>query len=191
MKVYSVLLPDLANRADLIERYEEMLSSSELERYQKMTDGQRRLQFLAGRALIRAVFHQSPRVLENGKPVVNEAYISLAHSGPHVLLAVADSPAGIDIEDASKQKDFKQLSKRLGFHLSGDERLSFFRQFTRYEADYKLGEKESQIYHFYYSIDTFIICVSILNKKENIYFIKTVPFVSEAPLLIPLLKQEI
>ena len=181
MKVYSVFLPDLKQRPHLIARYEALLSDAETERYRQMRDDLRRLQFLAGRAVIQAVCHQSPRLLTNGKPVVDKGYISLAHSGPYVLLAVGDSPVGIDIEDASKQKDFDRLAARLNFHLSGEKKRSFYEQFTRYEATYKLGENRGNCACFYYSIDTFIVCIITLNKNEKIEFINTLPFELEIP----------
>ena len=60
--------------------------------------------------------------------------------------------------------------------------VDFYKHFTRYEADYKLGEQNTRIYHFFYSINTFIMCISLLNNKENIEFINSIPFTKNMPL---------
>ena len=149
-----------------------------------MTDTQRRRQFLLGRALIYENCHQSPILLPNGKPTVQGGFISLAHSGPYVLLAVSDSPVGIDIEDSSKNKNFDALAGRLGFSLTADKRLSFYQNFTRFEADYKMVRNGKENYHKFYSIKTFIICISLLNNNENIKFIKSVPLIEKNTLIL-------
>jgi len=175
MKVFLTYLSDICAQPDLIIRYEALLSESEKIRYQNMSDSNRRLQFLTGRALIQENCHESPSLLENGKPVVSKGYISLAHSGNWVALAVSDTPVGIDIENTGIDRPFNSIAKRMNFPPCAD-RLSFYKSFTRFEADYKLGHN-SKTTHLYYSIDTFIFCISLLNNNENIEFIKSIPFI--------------
>ena len=179
MKFFLTNLSDIQSQTDLISRYEALLSKAEKDRYQKMSNLNRRLQFLTGRALIWESCGESPHLLENGKPVVSRGYISLAHSGNWVALAVSDTPIGIDIENTATERSFDLIAERLKFPPCSD-RLSFYKNFTRYEADYKLGNS-SEISHFYYSIGTFIICISSLNNKENIEFIKSIPLVCQTP----------
>ena len=184
MIVYLVDLSEIESNHTLISRYENFLSDSERKRYLAMKDSHRRLQFLTGRALIYENCGESPVLTPAGKPTVSKGCISIAHSGPYVLLALSDSLVGIDIEDSSKNKNFDSLAHRLGFSLTSNKRLSFYQNFTRYEADYKLGKNVSEIAHKYYYINTFIVCVSLLNNKENIEFIKTVPFMKNESLTL-------
>ena len=177
MIVYVADLSELETDPTLILKYEGFLSDSERKRYHGMTNTHRRLQFLLGRALIYENCHQSPVLLSTGKPTIQNGFISLAHSGPYVLLALSDSSVGIDIEDSSKNKNFDALADRLGFSLTSNKRLSFYQNFTCYEADYKMASKSNKRHHKFYSIKTFIICVSFLNNKENIKFIKSIPFI--------------
>lgn len=190
MKVYLSDLKDILNSPELIFLYEEKLSGGDKQRYHNMTDNHRKLQFLVGRALIHDVCKTHPMITPNGKPLVPKGYISLAHSGDFIILAVADEPVGIDIENIQKDVPFEQLAKRLGFHLKNPDKESFFRSFTAYEADFKLGE-EGEKRHLFYSIDTFIICISLLNNKDNINFIKSIPFLKEEPFNILPMKEEI
>ena len=183
MIVYLADLSEIEANSNLILKYEGLLSDTEKERYLKMADSHRKLQFLVGRSLIFENCRQSPVLLENGKPVVKGKFISLAHSGPFVVLALSDSPVGVDIEDSSKIKNFDALAGRLGFSLTSDKHFSFYQNFTRYEADYKMAENNLKIAHKFYSIKTFIVCVSLLNNKENIDFVKSTPFVSVTPFI--------
>lgn len=189
MKVYYTCFADILKCPDLLSRYISVLTPTEKKRYDSMMDDTRRTQFLVGRALIQDVCHQSPRLLPNGKPMIDNGYISLAHSGDKVVLAVSDSPVGIDIENINQQRDFSRLSHRLNFTLTPDKRLSFFRQFTRYEAVFKMGERNRPIYPYYYSTDDFIICIITMNKKEKIYFINKIPMGRET-LFYPSLMEE-
>ena len=184
MIVYLADLSEIEANSNLILKYEGLLSDTEKERYLKMADSHRKLQFLVGRSLIFENCRQSPVLLENGKPVVKGKFISLAHSGPFVVLALSDSPVGVDIEDSSKIKNFDALAGRLGFSLTSDKHFSFYQNFTRYEADYKMGQSDQKSDHKFYSINTFIICVSLLNNKENIKFIKSIPFIKNDTLTL-------
>ena len=190
MEVYITDLSDVLDDSALISLYEEKMSDEDKARYQKITDSHRKLEFLVGRSLIREVCQSDVHLSENGKPLVSDGYISLAHSGHFVVLAVDGEPVGIDIEDTQKEINFEQMSKRLKFNIENPTKESFFRAFTAYEADFKLG-KEGVKQHLYYSINAFIICISILNNNKNICFIKTIPFKIQKEITIPILKEDI
>ena len=190
MKVYLSDLKDILNSPELIFLYEEKLSGADKQRYHNMTDNHRKLQFLVGRALIHDVCKTHPMITPNGKPLVPKGYISLAHSGDFIILAVDDEPVGIDIENTQKKIPFEKLSKRLGFNINNPTKENFLMHFTAYEADFKLGE-EGVKHHLFYSIDTFIICISLLDNKDNISFIKSIPFFKEEPFNILPMKEEI
>ncbi len=190
MKIYLSDLKDVSKYPDLISCYEQKLSVVDKIRYQNITDTHRKMQFLMGRVLIYDSCKTHPTISLNGKPLVPNGYISLAHSGDFIILAVDDEPVGIDIENTQKEIPFEKLSKRLGFNINNPTKENFLRHFTAYEADFKLGE-EGVKHHLFYSIDTFIICVSILNNKDNISFIKSIPFFKEEPFNILPMKEEI
>lgn len=185
MKIFLANLSDIKDNAELIQRYEELLSPSDQDRYHRMTHMNRRLQFLTGRALIYENCGEHPTLLENGKPVVSKGYISLAHSENWVCLAVAETPIGLDIENTSTDRPFDLIAKRMKFPKTSDK-ITFYKNFTRFEADYKLAS-DTKIFHFYYSINAFIICISLLNNKENIEFIKTIPFKQNTPFSLEVL----
>ena len=179
MDIYLTDLRDVRSDSDLISLYSHDLSASEAARYAHMKSDNRRLQFLTGRALIHAVCGISPDLSPAGKPIVSNGYISLSHSGPYVVLAHADSPVGVDIEDTTTPRDFTRLSRRLGFPPPSDA-LSFYGYFTRSEALLKLAETSAKMSSFFYSIDTFILCIITLNNNEKINFKKITPLRSQS-----------
>ena len=190
MEVYITDLSDILDNTALISLYEEKMSDEDKIRYQKITDSHRKLEFLVGRSLIRDVCKSDIRLSENGKPLISDGYLSLAHSGNFIVLAVDSQPVGIDIEDSKKEINFEQICKRLKFNIKKTTKENFFRAFTAYEADFKLG-KDGVKQHLYYSIDTFIICISLLKNKKNIGFIKSIPFKVKKEITIPVLKEDI
>ena len=142
MKVFLTDLSDISD--NLIHRYEALLSPSEKARYINMSNPKRRLQFLTGRALIYENCRETPSLSSMGKPFISSSQISLSHSGPYVALILSDSPVGIDIEDSSHVRPFQDLSERLGFPQNTP--FEFYKHFTRYESDFKLGVKNEKIY---------------------------------------------
>ena len=191
MKIYLTDLRDIVKCPNALKRFQECLSPEEQQRFEGMTHENRKLQFLIGRALVQDICQQSPVLLPSGKPIIQNGFISLAHSGPYVVLAVSDSPVGIDIEDTSQNKDFSRLARRLNFTLAENKRDSFYRQFTHVESLYKLGEHSGSIRSFYYSINTFVLCITTLNNKEKINIIKKIPFENGISLSLPLLATEV
>jgi len=177
MKLFLTDLADIT--PDLINRYELLLSPAEKDRYNHMTNTTRRLQFLAGRALIYENCGEAPHLSDSGKPLISKGYISLAHSGPYVALITSDTPVGLDLEDSSCVRPFDSIANRLGFSYT--DQADFYKHFTRYEADYKLGTNGTSIHHLFYSINTFIMCISLLNNNKNIDFIKSIPFSKNTP----------
>ena len=176
MKLYLSDCSILKTRPDLVKRYRKLLTSAESERFNCQSSDLHQYQFLMGRAMIRDICGQSPEITVTGKPVITDGYISLSHSGQYVVLAVSDTPVGIDIEDTARIRDFDALAARMGWTLGQDKKSDFYRAFTRYESRYKLGTDKGDFSDIYYSIKTFIICVTKLNNKEKIDFINLLPF---------------
>ncbi|MBQ7412699.1 MAG: hypothetical protein IJV07_00275 [Alphaproteobacteria bacterium] len=170
MNIYIADLSKIDFQPDILKKYQSLLTDTELERYHRMSAPLRQKQFLIGRVLIQSVCHQSPRLSETGKPVLTDGYISLAHSGPYVVLATAEYPVGIDIEEMIKDKDFYALSARLNFELNGDIQTSFYKQFTRFEADYKLSDPVATVYHAYYRLGDFLVCLASVHPISASFF---------------------
>ena len=181
MKLYIVNTDEIS--LELKQRYTTLLSPGDLARYQVINNIGHRQQFITGRALIRDVCGCSPDISPSGKPSVKTGYISLAHSGSFVVLATADTPVGVDIEDVSIRRNFEALSRRLGFSTKVDSAVDFYLSFTAYEADFKAGRPK--LAHFYTYINTFIIMISTLNRKEKIEAYSVIPFVKHSVLSLP------
>ena len=175
---------------DILNKYQSLLTDSELERYRHMTAPLRQKQFLIGRVLIQSVCHQSPKLSKSGKLCLTDGYIGLAHSGPYVVLATAEYPVGIDIEDMTKNKDFYALADRLKFKLSGDIQTSFYKQFTRFEADYKLSDPTGTVHHAYYRSGDFLICLASVHPISASFF-QMASNLSFTPIRTPVLIEDI
>ena len=75
MKVFFTDLSDIKENIDLIHRYEEALSPLDKSRYQHMTNENRQLQFLTGRALIYENCGENPTLSKTGKPLISKGYL--------------------------------------------------------------------------------------------------------------------
>ena len=76
----------------------------------------------------------------NQKPFLKhrKKYFSISHSKEFIAIAISDYNCSIDIEKV-KTRDYISISKRMGFNSNSlDE---FYRQWTMFEAEYKLNEK--------------------------------------------------
>ncbi len=83
---------------------------------------------------------------EHGKPLLADAsagiHFSLAHSGPHVVVAVSRAgPVGIDVERLKPTTDYRPLYRRtltadeaVAFHAGGARLPDFLRTWVRKEA---------------------------------------------------------
>ncbi len=86
---------------------------------------------------------------KSGKPYLTnrQKYFSISHTDEYLALAFADTECGIDIETI-KQRDYISISRRMGFNSYDLE--SFYHNWTKYEAEYKLGTKASSFKTFNY-----------------------------------------
>jgi len=188
MKIYIADIAEIKKTEAFETVWAGLLSEVELERWRHINDEARRLQFLIGHGLIHQVCKENAELDKNGKPTVGHGFISLAHRGDYVLLAVGENPVGVDIEDVRIERDYGAVARRLGWKRVPETALDFYRQFTAWEADYKLGQNSVEIQHIYYSINTFIMCISLLNKQEKIDFYSVKNIGQPEPLDIPVLE---
>lgn len=67
--------------------------------------------FAAAQALIQ-MGAENLRYEENGKPVADNCYVSISHSGDMVAVCTSENPVGIDIEKTDPDRDMKKIAKR-------------------------------------------------------------------------------
>lgn len=78
---------------------------------------------------------------DNGKPYFegcNGVYVSLSHSGKHVVAGISDSELGIDIQEI-RPVDYTAIGSRFGFDANTD--TEFYRAFCVSEAYTKATEE--------------------------------------------------
>ena len=114
-------------------------------------------------------------VFENKKPRLKsgEKYFSLSHSGDFIVLGFSDYNCGTDIEKM-KERDFSKISKRMKFNANSKE--EFYKEWTLYEARYKLGEKENQKHSFTHENHCITSCSTNKNEKFEIYILNSKNF---------------
>jgi 4'-phosphopantetheinyl transferase len=138
--------------------WEALLGEDELARYHKASAPKRKLQFLATRVLLRralsaslggpaqgfqvtAIAGEAPRILGCPRPV----RASIAHTAWAAAVMLAEEPCGVDIEDASVERDFGALAKtafnasELAIYENRPGREAFYAIWCAKEAHYKAG----------------------------------------------------
>ncbi|MBQ9246733.1 hypothetical protein IJ182_10755 [bacterium] len=108
----------------------------------------------------------------NNKPQFkySSKQFSISHSKNIVMVAFDDFPVGLDVEFI-KPRDYNSLAKRMNFVLDEDNINCFYKRWTQYEAEYKLGCKPFSIDSRLF-IDTYMlsVCSSVKNNiGENIH----------------------
>ncbi len=178
MEVFITDLSKIIKRANQFKAHIFRLSDQDQKRYFKITDKNRAFQFLIGRLLISQHIRQNVETLDTGKVVAKNCFLSLSHSQNYVVLAVDSKPVGIDIEDISKTRDFEKIAQRLKINPCSNA-VDFYREFTRYEADFKLDLGAQKKDYRFYLYHNFIICLATLYPfSSEISFYESVPFQS-------------
>ena len=95
-------------------------------------------------------------VFDNGKPMLLDGrkHFSISHSDELIAIAFSDSNCGVDIEKI-RLREFQSISERMGFEANtlGE----FYEEWTRYEALYKLGSKDSYGSIAVYDLDDYAL----------------------------------
>ena len=107
----------------------------------------RKIQFCLGRFIAEKVlqtkgFKNFEILTKNNKPYIknNPIYFSISHSNNIVLVAFADCEIGADIE-FMKQRNFKELYRRLDIDTNDLSIENFYKFWTQYEAKIKLQQE--------------------------------------------------
>lgn len=107
---------------------------------------------------------ENRNIVFNGKKpflATREKFFSISHSEEYIALAFSDFDCGIDIEKI-KLREFSAISKRMGFKCNTLE--EFYNEWTKYEAEYKLGKPAQKFKKFNY--ENYIITASSVNIQE-------------------------
>lgn len=176
MKIFIADINEIIKRRDFYESHVKDLSCLDFKRYTDIKNEKRRLQFLTGRFLIKENIKGIFSVKKTGKLVSNQEFLSLTHTDDTVILAVSKEPVGIDTENILKVRNFESLSKHMGFSLTTDPD-TFYRNFTAYEADYKLGKEHLPAHHFYFYHQNLIVCIATQNIIKKLDICDCIPFV--------------
>lgn len=85
------------------------------------------------------------RYLENGKPVADNCFVSISHSGKTIAVCRSDVPVGIDVEVFGKNRAWGKIAKRyfseneLRSFLKSPDEKSFLEIWTKKEAFAKIS----------------------------------------------------
>lgn len=111
----------------------------------------------------------------NKKPfLVNRAkFFSISHSDEYIVLCFSDNDCAIDIEKM-KYRNFEKIAQRMNFACKTLE--NFYFEWTKFEAEYKLGKNYSSIKTCKYF--DYIITILSDNIQEifNVYIQSTAGF---------------
>ena len=125
------------------------------------------LSYLMVDRVLREVYKIEDREIEfvGKKPFLKnrKKFFSISHSNEFIALAFSDFDCGIDIEKI-KLREFEEISKRMNFKCNTLE--EFYNEWTRYEAEYKLGKPAQKFKKFHF--DEYIITASSVNIDEEI-----------------------
>ena len=165
MQVFISDLSKISKKSIFMEKYAPCLTKKDKECFEKMTHLDRKLQFLMGRLMIYRFLGRRFKIEKSGKLTHKKSFLSLSHSGHLVVLALSHKPVGIDTENTSKKRNFKAIGKFLGWENCVDSK-EFYKSFTQYEADYKLGKEYKNPQHIFFSWKKFIICVASLSADQ-------------------------
>lgn len=126
--------------------------------------------YLMADRILKGVYNIENRELDflNGKPYLKtrKKYLSISHSCEYLVIAFSDNNCGVDIEKI-KNRNYVSISKRMNFNADNLE--DFYKEWTKYEAEYKLGEEAKSIMQTDYD-DYMITAVSSnIQEKFDIY----------------------
>jgi len=176
MKIFITDIKQIINRQNFVSAQILKLSEKDKARFDNIKCAKRALQFLIGRLLISEHLGQDFKTLPSGKVVSSKSYLSIAHSGDFVVLSISEEPVGVDIEKINSNRDFQKIAQRLEFN-NVETAEDFYRAFTAYEADFKLGSKVQNLTHCFFKCQDFLICVSAAQKAlQNIEIFECLPF---------------
>ena len=168
MKVYMSNIEQIKNISDL----EKNLSESELTRYNKFVNKRRKLQYLLSHSIVKKATGENIITDKSGAPMIKSGFVSIAHKDKMVLVAISNSPVGIDVENTSVERDFIRQSELLGLPPTKD-RKDFYKNFVEYESRYKFGKKVNLAKVRFFESGKYLIGICSNTPENDIHFVSS------------------
>ena len=165
MKIYMSNIEQTKNIANM----EKDLSVLDRHRLTEFSNNTRKLQFLVSRALVKQATGKNVIVDKNGAPTIESGFVSIAHKDNFVIVAISCSGVGIDIENASINRDFIGQSELLGLPKPRNKK-DFYKNFVKYEAEFKFGKTSEKTHKYFYEMGDYLICVCTNEPVKDIQF---------------------
>lgn len=125
------------------------------------------LAYLMTDRILKEFYQMQEREIEfvDNKPFLKsrKKYFSISHSGEYIAIGFSDNNCGIDIEK-NTPRNFSSIAERMKFKSKTIE--DFYLDWTKYEAQYKLGSHYKSIK--YYTLEGYTLCA--LSDFENEVF---------------------
>ena len=155
MDIYISNLTDICNKTDLLKK----LTPDQLARYHCFTRDRRADQFLCAHSIANDLAGRFQ-------------YISISHKDNWVIVAGANVPVGVDIENTAIKRNFTALGAFLG---AGGTSVAdeFYRAFTAAEARYKMQPAIPTVTRFY-KLGDYMICLATVGD-DLLRFIGATP----------------
>ena len=166
MKLFITDLKKIIKRETFVANAASLLNASDNKRFRSFSSQERALQFLASRKIIKEHICPDYKTLKSGKVTIKNGFISIAHSKNFVVVAFSENPVGVDIEELTERKDYQKIAERMHFN-NCDTSDDFFKKWTAFEADFKLGKTKEKPKHTYINYQGFLICLASISS-ENI-----------------------
>ena len=172
MKLFIADLKKIIKSPESFLALKNTLNPNDQSRFDCFSNQRRAIQFLASRILIKNHISSEYQTLESGKIVIKNGFVSVAHTQNFIVVSFDDAPVGVDIEKITSRRDYKRIAKRMKFK-NVNTPYDFFKSWTTFEADFKLGATSKRKTHLFVDHQGFLICVSSLGQKPlEIEFVK-------------------
>lgn len=159
---------------------EHIMSRQRLEKYRNISHiHQKRQCAAAGWLLKRALGGEQEHYDPKGKPCLKNGYLSISHSGDWVVVAISQSPVGIDIEEI-RDVNSEAVGRRCFSGISFESREDFFEAWVKKESMLKklglgIGHKgEDVAKHNFLMLDNFGGYAAALCTDEREYEIEII-----------------
>lgn len=154
MKIYMSNIRQIKDIPNL----ENKLSKMEMVQYGKFSNQTRKLQYLLSHAIVKDICGENVVVDKDGRPTIKSGFVSIAHKDNIVIIAISNKRVGIDIENASLERDFIGESELLKLDKPTDKR-NFYENFVKYESRIKFGDGAQNAKMSFYDMEQYLIGV--------------------------------
>ena len=116
-----------------------------------------------------------------GKPSIKGVYFNISHSLNISILAIGDSPLGVDVEYINPVRDYEKLIEKVlskeeikEYHSSSDKNSFFVKKWTEKEAYFKYLGTGINVNYLNINIDKEIFSKKVKDSFLNEYYLSLV-----------------